>query len=723
MATQKKGTGFDPETMGAPRGKNNLLVIAIDEYVHCSELHNCVKDAREFIEVLSSKYQFEPDNITTLYNSEATRPNIHTQLRKLKSEVGLDDNLIIYFSGHGVTADNVGYWVPVNAHLGNEWEYFSTDEIKRRLDVIDCFHTLVIVDACFSGSLFLSYRSAESIPLGYEAKRSRWGLAASHSREQALDGTPGENSPFAKTLLRYLKNSQEHLPIQSLAGAIIERVEEMTKGRQTPVFKPLDVKGDDSGQYVFRLKANEAADWKVCQEKRTLIAYQSFLKKYPEGAHAQEAREQITFLQEEEAWKTARNKKDINDYIQYRRDYPNGRYREQALEMIHELEEDQDWQKADQLNSVFAYETYLGKYPNGRYRQEAEVLLQAILSKQQEQKDEETPGGHTWIKPLLIGLGILAVSVIIVWSVSYLRNAGPIGSSTESLSTDTTEISQTKVSNSTTPGKDSILPPVKKQIIPLQASRNWLGGDKLEITISNGTPPYTILLNRKDKEVYCTELSIPGKDTILLEEFLKDPGAYELRVEDSTAQPISKFIVIGVRLGSRTYKTIELDSLTWLAENLDYESANSWYYKELQPLEKREYGRLYTWEAAKQACKKLGSEWRLPTDQEWKSMVEQFGDAHDNAADIRSVAYKALIKNGSSGFTALLGGHRNTSGKFVDHGSIGYYWSSTEHRDRENYAWRYEFYGSSRLLDRDHGNKVQGYSCRCVMSVRDDSTK
>ncbi len=122
-------------------------------------------------------------------------------------------------------------------------------------------HTFVIVDACFSGALFYTFKSTTS---GSEAKRSRWGLAASPQRERALNGAPGENTPFATTLLHQLKGSQDDLSLQELAAAVIRRVERATERRQTPVFKPLNVKGDDEGQYVFHLKANEVADWKAC---------------------------------------------------------------------------------------------------------------------------------------------------------------------------------------------------------------------------------------------------------------------------------------------------------------------------------------------------------------------------------------------------------------------------------------------------------------------------
>ena len=342
MATQNKGTGFDHEAASPPRGKNYLLVIAIDEYVHCHKLSNCVKDAQDLIEVLTTKYQFEASQILTLFNEEATRPNIHTQFKALKGQVNPEDNLLVYFSGHGETEDNVGYWVPANAHPQREWEYFSTDEIKRRLEAINSFHTFVIVDACFSGSLFSSYKSATP---GYETKRSRWGLAASHSRERALDGTPGENSPFATTLLHQLKGSQENLSIQELAATIIRRVGEATEGRQTPVFKPLNVKGDDAGQYVFRLRQATPA-WQnawaaierlpeenISQLNTKILCLDEYAEQFPSATNVSQAlvfgerlEQKREFLQAGDSLFRLRNFS--------RKDTP---FRQQALERIKEL--------------------------------------------------------------------------------------------------------------------------------------------------------------------------------------------------------------------------------------------------------------------------------------------------------------------------------------------------------------------------------------------------
>ncbi|MCO6490289.1 MAG: caspase family protein [Phaeodactylibacter sp.] len=373
MPDPYKGFDLSGEAGNTPGGKNYLLAIAIDEYAHCPKLNNCVKDAREFIEVLTARYQFEPENAITLFNAEATHPQILAALKKLKGQVGPHDNLVIYFSGHGETEDNIGYWAPVNAHPGQEWGYVSTDDIRRRLDAIDSFHTFVIVDACFSGTLFATYKSATP---GYENKRSRWGLAASHSRERALDGTAGDNSPFAATLLRQLRGSPGHLPVQDLAAAVIRQVEQATEGRQTPVFKPLNVRGDDSGQYVFRLRANEAADWKACREAGTVGAYRAFLAQYPEGAHAGAARATLAKLEEEAAWAKASEKNAVASYNAYLGRFPAGPHADEAFQRIRQLEDDAGWSESKRIDRAYAYWDYLRRFPGGRNQEQARARIQ-----------------------------------------------------------------------------------------------------------------------------------------------------------------------------------------------------------------------------------------------------------------------------------------------------------------------------------------------------------
>ena len=233
-------------------GINHLLVIAINDYKYAPSLKNCINDVERFVKVLTEKYRFDPEYVIKIYDEEATRENILKTLSSYSEKVNKNDNLLILFSGHGeIYRGEYGYWVPVEAKPGERYQYIAHSEIKIELDNINCFHTFLVVDACFSGSIFTAHRN---ISPGDEGRRSRWGLAASHSREVALDGQPGENSPFSRYLIKNLEENEADIGIHKLSASVIDDVRRAVQGKQTPVFQPLDVKGHDLGQFVFRLR-------------------------------------------------------------------------------------------------------------------------------------------------------------------------------------------------------------------------------------------------------------------------------------------------------------------------------------------------------------------------------------------------------------------------------------------------------------------------------------
>ncbi|MCB0552770.1 MAG: caspase family protein [Phaeodactylibacter sp.] len=145
-----------PET--AVRGRAFLFTIAISQYQNTEilPLYKAVRDARELADVLTRKYQFESQNTFILYDIEATRGNIFSTFERLLKEAVPDDEVLIFFSGHGEVNPELGqsYWLPADAQPGRSASYLSSNDIQDFIRSMPARHVLIIADAPFSGRLF-----------------------------------------------------------------------------------------------------------------------------------------------------------------------------------------------------------------------------------------------------------------------------------------------------------------------------------------------------------------------------------------------------------------------------------------------------------------------------------------------------------------------------------------------------------------------------------------
>jgi sulfatase modifying factor 1 len=333
-------------------GTSWFLGIGINEYQHFPPLRNAVKDVEDVVRVLQDRYDVAPENTLTIFDTEATRRNIIRTLDRLQRKVGPKDKLIVYYSGHGHLNkfSGKGYWIPTNAEQDDTAAYIRNSTIREYVDDIKSLHTLLISDSCFSGALFVRGTQRSSAAIQELANiPSRWALCSGRHDEEVYDGKPGENSPFAESIIDTLRDNRrkEYNVIK-----LIDRVVEQTRSnyKQMPEGNPLFGVGHKGGQYVFRLRWDE-----------------------------EEAKNDGLSLEEEADWKKATDQHTINAYIKYRGKYPNGHYRAQALAAIEELEEKKAWEIAKRRDSIFHYENYLEKYPNGKYSQEAASARDQLL--------------------------------------------------------------------------------------------------------------------------------------------------------------------------------------------------------------------------------------------------------------------------------------------------------------------------------------------------------
>lgn len=227
-------------------GRNFLLLIGVNEYDNWSKLHNAVRDCGDILNLLTSDYQFDRQNVITLYNNMATRENILETFENLQDRLTDNDNLLIYYAGHGYYDEKseLGYWVPVNARLNKIPDFLRNSTIHDYVKTIPSHHTFLIADACYAGSLFSKTRGVIN-----ENNRSRWAFTSGNI-EKVWDGQPGQNSPFARYLLNILRsNTGSSIRADQLINTVAELVARNTA--QTPVGAPLQNVGDDGGVFTF----------------------------------------------------------------------------------------------------------------------------------------------------------------------------------------------------------------------------------------------------------------------------------------------------------------------------------------------------------------------------------------------------------------------------------------------------------------------------------------
>ena len=161
----------------------------------------------------------------------------------------------------------------------------------------------------------------------------------------------------------------------------------------------------------------------------------------------------------------------------------------------------------------------------------------------------------------------------------------------------------------------------------------------------------------------------------------------------------------------QTYKTVKIGKQVWMAENLNYETKESYCYNDSAEYCAK-YGRLYKWNAALNVCP---SGWHLPTRNEGVTLFNSVGGLDTAAKMLKSV--DGWTENGSGtdsfGFTALAVGDRDEFNAYENEGRFTGFWTSTE--VNENYAAHIHLFClSDDAAMSSSFNKEYGYAVRCV---------
>ncbi|HRP95467.1 MAG TPA: caspase family protein [Rhodocyclaceae bacterium] len=241
-------------------GRYHALVIGNQDYPLLPRLDTAVADAKAIADVLASKYGFK---VTLLTN--ATRYELLSALNKLRSELTDQDNLLIYYAGHGEIdrANLRGHWLPVDAEPNSDANWISNVSITDLLNAMSVKHALVIADSCYAGTLTRSSIGQLESGVSDDA-RVKWLKAIVQARvrtvltsggvQPVMDGGGGDHSVFAKSLLEVLRNNEDALEAQRVYREVAARVLDRASRfqiDQRPEYAPLRFAGHESGDFLF----------------------------------------------------------------------------------------------------------------------------------------------------------------------------------------------------------------------------------------------------------------------------------------------------------------------------------------------------------------------------------------------------------------------------------------------------------------------------------------
>jgi len=230
-------------------GNYYALIIGVNDYddINIPDLDKPVADAEALKNVLASLYTFDENNITFLKNP--TRSKFVNELDRLAGQLGSEDNLLIFYAGHGYWDDfkEIGYWMPSDAVVGDHSTWIRNSTIKEYIGVFKTKQTLLITDACFSGSIFKTRSLKAEKVVAYQKMYDLPG------RKGMTSGTLKEVpdvSVFLNTMLKRLnQNEDKYLTSSSLFNSLRDAV--LNNSPNVPQFGTIQGAGDEGGEFIF----------------------------------------------------------------------------------------------------------------------------------------------------------------------------------------------------------------------------------------------------------------------------------------------------------------------------------------------------------------------------------------------------------------------------------------------------------------------------------------
>lgn len=245
-------------------GRYHALVIGNNEYKGgMQKLTAARNDAEEIAKILKKNYGFK-----TKLLLDADRYEIMSALNELREKLSEEDNLLIYFAGHGIIektsgGESRGYWLPVNAEQSSNANWISNTAVTEIIETIPAKHVLIVADSCYSGTLSSApvARMLPDMPIDAKlrhiavlAKARARIVIASGGLRPVIDHVGGNHSVFAQAFLETLRENSEVIDVWGLYRSIREKMDRVTRQLgldQEPQYAAMKHAGHGGGVFFF----------------------------------------------------------------------------------------------------------------------------------------------------------------------------------------------------------------------------------------------------------------------------------------------------------------------------------------------------------------------------------------------------------------------------------------------------------------------------------------
>lgn len=334
------------------------LVIGNSAYGTVSPLDNPSHDARLIAETLET-LDFK---VTLLIDGSQNdmRRGISQFGRDLR-DAGPDATGLFYFAGHGVQSFGTNYLLPIDVSLSDAADLdlvaVEAQSVLRQMYSARNKTNIVILDACRNNPFTHIAEFNDNGLAEMQAPTGTFLAYATAPGGVALDGTNG-NSPFTNALAQQM--STPGLRVEQMFKNVRVEVIEKTAGQQTP-WDASSLTSDfvfAEEEPISPEQLQELQLWRSVQASGDPVQIMLFLRGYPDGSYAPEARDLLAVLMERELSDPAPPKP--------------------ATVASGPSDEEQALFGAAQTDgSLAAYQAYLDAFPQGVF---AEIVTQEIVA-------------------------------------------------------------------------------------------------------------------------------------------------------------------------------------------------------------------------------------------------------------------------------------------------------------------------------------------------------